>query len=108
MKAFTFVFLVSVLVVISIFSAFGVYLHGKWNLADEAACACIVAVPWTIAFFATPNLPFARLFPGVSGLAATLAAICVAALFESWAWPEVVMVSGLALASVPVYLRNLS
>merc|ERR1712216_313462 len=88
------------IVIFVVASAIGVYLHGAWNLVDQAVCGVIVAVPWLIASSGGSGAAM------VFGCLATYAAVTAAALLPAWsteAWSaEGVIVFGLALASVPV------
>ena len=91
----------SVLVIV-VASAIGVYLHGAWNLVDEAVCGVIVTVSWCIAVLYGEEK---QTLQGVTvGVCATTLAIIAAAFLEPWSTPEVVVVIGLALASVGIVL----
>merc|ERR1712188_26781 len=74
-------------------SAIGYYLHGAWNLVDEAVCGVIVGVPWMIGVH-----KFGNGLNALVGLAATATAVMAAALLPAWSIPEVVIVGFLALA----------
>merc|ERR1711990_725664 len=94
----------SSIVIIVVASAIGYYLHGAWNLVDEAVCGVIVGVPWMIAYNSTNCMQWVTLFMGII---ATCTAVTAAALLPAWSILEVLIVSGLALAGVWMNIQGL-
>ena len=94
----------------------GTYMHGAWNLVDEAVCGVIVAASW---FCSRPKDNGFRSSPGPSDrrssleafsfwwhqkriyfpceVVAVVAAVTTAAFFDPWSTNEVVVVGGLVI-----------
>ena len=97
----------SPLVIIVVVSAIGYYLHGAWNLVDEAVCGVIVAVPWMIGVHNNPHAIGYAWVGTLMGMIATYTAVTAAALLPAWSILEVLIVSGLALAGVWMNIQGL-
>merc|ERR1712086_98720 len=103
------------LLILVVLLGMGTYMHGAWNLVDEAVCGVIVAASWFCSRPKSNGFRNSTAFDRISSLeawsgwwhetrvhfpcevVAVVAAVITAAFFEPWSTNEVVVVGGLVI-----------